>query len=158
LRFPGIPEEAQETFALIERAAREALSETRGIVGLLRGEGERVPAGGGALSAPTAQGTRAPPSAHGGELAPTSPAPSIESIPDLVDAARSGGMPVSLAMSGSTLGIADSTALAAYRMVQEGLANAATHAPGAPVQVEIVRQGAGLRVAILNGPPPGGEP
>jgi signal transduction histidine kinase len=43
--------------------------------------------------------------------------------------------------------------LAAYRIVQEALANAARHAPGAPVTVDARVRGSDLVVSVTNGPP-----
>jgi signal transduction histidine kinase len=123
MRTPDLPPPALEAFALIERAAREALSETRGIVGLLRGDPvEREPA------------------------------PGLAGIRDLVDAAQANGVPVTLSMEPAPQPVPASTALAAYRMVQEGLANAVRHAPGALINVEVARQGGDLRIEITNGP------
>jgi signal transduction histidine kinase len=44
-------------------------------------------------------------------------------------------------------------ALAAYRIVQEALANAARHAPGAAIDVEAGVRGPDFVVAVTNGPP-----
>ena len=44
--------------------------------------------------------------------------------------------------------------LGAYRIVQESLANAARHAPGAPVEVVVAYEPTLLRLVIANGPPP----
>jgi signal transduction histidine kinase len=123
MRTPDLPQPAVEAFALIERAAREALTETRGIVGLLRGD-----------------------------QAEREPAPGIAGIRDLVGAAQANGLPVTLTMGAVPESVPASTSLAAYRMVQEGLANAARHAPGASVHVAVTHAGDDLRIAITNGP------
>ncbi|MEU7003145.1 histidine kinase [Nonomuraea sp. NPDC046570] len=71
--------------------------------------------------------------------------PVDEGVTDLVERARASGMTI-------TLETGDGPVPAiAHRVVQEGLTNAAKHAPGAPVEVSI---GAG-RVSVRNGPPPG---
>lgn len=41
-----------------------------------------------------------------------------------------------------------------HRIVREGLTNAHKHAPGAEVEVVVVDDPAGVRVAVVNGPPP----
>lgn len=45
--------------------------------------------------------------------------------------------------------------LAAYRVVQEALTNAAKHAPGAPLTVRIARRAGATVVVVANEPPPG---
>jgi signal transduction histidine kinase len=156
LRIPDLPPAAAQTFGLIEHAARQALAETRGIVGLLRGEELPADAAHAGPSAQDPEATQELAVAQDLAVAPAAerlPAPTLDNIPELVEAARAGGLPVTLSLSGSTQSVPASTALTAYRMVQEGLANAAAHAPGAAVQVEVARTGEVLRVNVVNGPP-----
>jgi signal transduction histidine kinase len=68
-----------------------------------------------------------------------------EDVPDLVERARDSGMTITL-----TLPAGEVPALA-HAVVQEGLTNAAKHAPGAAVEVVISPH----RVAVRNGPPRG---
>ena len=63
------------------------------------------------------------------EAAVLSPVPSAMEIPALVDHARAGGLTVELRTHGDLSAIPPSVGLAAYRIVQESLANAARHAP-----------------------------
>lgn len=69
--------------------------------------------------------------------------PVHEDVPDLVERARDSGMTITL-----TLPAGEVPALA-HAVVQEGLTNAAKHAPGAAVEVEISPH----RVGVRNGPP-----
>ncbi|WP_066371011.1 sensor histidine kinase [Herbidospora mongoliensis] len=74
-------------------------------------------------------------------------------IADLVARARASGMTVALdgdADGGDPLG-------AAYRVVQEGLTNAAKHAPGAPVVVRLDRREGRMTVTVRNDVGAGGE-
>ncbi len=74
-------------------------------------------------------------------------------IAGLVERARASGMTVSLdgdADGGDPLG-------AAYRVVQEGLTNAAKHAPGAPVAVRLDRREGQVMVTVRNDAGPGAE-
>ncbi len=57
--------------------------------------------------------------------------------PDLADAVRSAGEPVTLHVSGGPAGISPAIARAARRVLQESLTNARKHAPGARVEVDI---------------------
>jgi signal transduction histidine kinase len=68
----------------------------------------------------------------------------------LVASAQASGLPVRLNVAGSARGVPASTGLTAYRLIQEGLANAAHHAPGADISVSVVREGAALRVEVVN--------
>jgi signal transduction histidine kinase len=54
--------------------------------------------------------------------------------------------------------ISHAVGLCAYRIVQEALANAGRHAPGAWVQVAVERDPDVLRLDIVNGPPTADAP
>ncbi|MDR1824924.1 MAG: histidine kinase [Bifidobacteriaceae bacterium] len=126
LRVKDLPPEAVEAFDLIRDAAREALAETRGIVGLLRAEepGERAPA------------------------------PGLDAIPSLVAGAQATGLAVTLEQAGPPpVDPPAAVGLAAYRIVQEALANAARHAPGSPVHVRLDYTGGGVDITVTNPAP-----
>lgn len=76
-----------------------------------------------------------------GESAPLDPVG--ESVAELVERARASGMEITLRL------VAEPPL--AHRVVQEGLTNAAKHAPGAPVTVTVEE----LRVSVANGAPRG---
>ncbi|MDR1512028.1 MAG: histidine kinase, partial [Propionibacteriaceae bacterium] len=107
LRLPGLSDEGKAIFGLIERTAREALTETRQIVGLLRGDQE----------------------------AERAPAVSLDQIPGLVESVRAGGVDVSLTWQPPSDPVPLAAGQAVYRVVQEALANSARHAPGSAVAV-----------------------
>jgi signal transduction histidine kinase len=71
-----------------------------------------------------------------------------ESVRDLVERARASGMAITLDLASGPV-----PALA-HRVVQEGLTNAAKHAPGAAVRVSV----SPTAVAVRNGPPRGHRP
>lgn len=86
------------------------------------------------------------------------PVPTAADVPELV--AWSAG-PVQLAVTGELAEVEPVAGLAVYRVVQESLANAARHAPGAAVSVEIGVRPEGVDVVVGNGgggagPTPGG--
>jgi signal transduction histidine kinase len=66
--------------------------------------------------------------------APTAPQPGLDDLAELVAVTRAAGVEVVLTRDGSA-DVPETVGLAAYRIVQEALANAARHAPGNPVQV-----------------------
>lgn len=118
--------EACEALADAEDVGRRAMADIRRTVGLLaRGDGD------GRHSLPDAR-----------------------DLPALVAQVRAAGHPVEAAVEGDLAAVPPALGLALYRVLQESLANAARHAPGAPVRVEVdVRRGARLRVE--NEVPPG---
>ncbi|MDR1212734.1 MAG: histidine kinase [Propionibacteriaceae bacterium] len=125
LRTPDLPPQTVQVFALIEDTAKQALNQTRQIVGLLRGQA-------------TAERT---------------PAPGLATIADLVQSARANGLkviyePVDL----SDDEVPASLGLTAYRVVQEGLANVARHAPGAMVSLSLRRTSDQLQITLRNTP------
>lgn len=87
-------------------------------------------------------------------LATTAAAPDlVEAVRTLVDRMRAGGLAVAVDIDA---GLPDDglPAGAAYRVVQEALTNAARHAPGSRVAVRLTRDGADLRIEIVDDGPP----
>ena len=107
-RLTGLPEVAREELADIAVAARAALTDMRRLLGALRADGG---------------------------AAPTTPQPGLADVPALVETARSAGVEVTLEWHDIDH-VPQTVGLAAYRIVQEALANAARHAPGGPVTVD----------------------
>jgi len=122
--LPSDPETARAYLGTVERDARTTLANLRQTVGLLRTDAS-------------------------GELAPV---PSIEQVPALVAEATAAGRDVRAEMTGDPIPLGPLACVAAYRMVQESLANAARHAPGSPVVVEVEYGGDAVRVTVTNGP------
>ena len=88
------------------------------------------------------------------------PATTAADVPDLVAATAAAGGPARLEVTGELAEVEPITGLAVYRVVQESLANATRHAPGAPVTVA-VRVGAAeveVTVADTGGPAPARGP
>ncbi|MCC2322151.1 sensor histidine kinase [Cellulomonas xiejunii] len=88
----------------------------------------------------------------------------LAGIDDLVAGAQAAGLPVSLTTAGPVGELAASGAvgplaqLAAYRVVQEALANAARHAPGARCEVRLDASDEGrVDVVVRNGRPAAGQ-
>jgi signal transduction histidine kinase len=125
-RLDDLSDGAKEEFATLSATAREALNDVRRLLGVLRSDGP----------------------------AERSPQPKLADVPTLVDASRRAGVSVDLSMpADEDAAISHAVGLCAYRIVQEALANASRHAPGAWVQVAVERDPDTLRLDILNGPP-----
>jgi signal transduction histidine kinase len=92
------------------------------------------------------------------------PQPGLADVAGLVERSRAAGMPVRY-RSTATSAVPAPVGLAAYRIVQEALANAARHAPGSAVEVTIADttpaavgdQSRELVVSVLNDRPAAGR-
>ncbi|GAA2714732.1 MULTISPECIES: histidine kinase [Streptomyces] len=131
-RLTGLTDEAREEFGSIATTARESLTEMRRLLGVLR-------------SADASEG-------GGSERAPQ---PGIARIPQLVEATVRSGLPVELTVPDPLPdGLPQAVDLSAYRIVQEALANAVRHAPGAATSVSVsVTDGTDLMLLVVNAAP-----
>jgi signal transduction histidine kinase len=119
------PERARDYIRTVARDAQLTLANLRQTVGLLRSE-------------------------EAGEL---SPVPAIAQIPELVGEVRATGMRVDLDCIGDAVPLGPLAETAAYRMVQESLANARQHAPGAACTVRVEYAAGGARITVTNAAP-----
>ncbi|MEU2432650.1 histidine kinase [Streptomyces sp. NPDC007861] len=83
----------------------------------------------------------------------TAPQPDISQLGKLVDRAERYGQPVGLRIDGHPESVPAQVQRAVHRIVQEGLGNAAKHAPGAQVEVLVDCRPDGVEVQVTNGPP-----
>ena len=128
----GESAEALESLAEAQQAGREAMREMRQTVTLL-----------GSSSA----------------AGPAAALPHIRDLPELVAGFAAAGLPVDLDTGGDLAAVPGDVGLAAYRIAQESLTNAAKHAPGSRAQVTARLAGGQLGLVITNdlvalGPPP----
>jgi signal transduction histidine kinase len=117
------PAAAAEALDRAEQAGRGSLQSVRAIVGLLRTPDE----------------------------AGAEPRPGAADIVGLVDTAAAAGLPVRAQVAGDLDAIDPYAGLAAYRIVQEALANVEHHAPGADVVVRVANDSDRLTVSVRNG-------
>jgi signal transduction histidine kinase len=127
LATPGMPTEGQAQLADIGGTARDALTEMRRLLGVLRVDVD--------------------------EVAELSPQPGLDRIDELIEAARAAGTPVQLTLSGTPVPLPVGVDLSAYRIVQEALTNARQHAVGAAVEVDVAYAGDLLRLRIRDDGP-----
>ncbi|RFS81127.1 sensor histidine kinase [Actinomadura spongiicola] len=125
-KIPDMPDAAKQTFGVVRDAAREALTETRRVVGLLRADDEG---------------------------AERTPQPGLERLDDLTAAARRSGLSVATVVVGMPRQLDTGVDLSAYRIVQESLSNASRYAPGARVHVEIKYGAEALTVSVADDGP-----
>lgn len=133
-RNPDIDDAARREFDEIAESSRQALSEMRMLLSILRG----------------------------GDEVPTAPEPGLADIDALIESTRASGTEIRHTAVGGSLSdltVSSSTGLIAYRTVQEALANALRHAPGAVIDVGVAG-GEGLegqsvlRIEVVNAAPP----
>jgi signal transduction histidine kinase len=81
------------------------------------------------------------------------PVPGTAALDELVADLASAGMTIRLTRSGTPTALGEHVDLAAYRIVQESLTNAAKHAPGAVADVAVSWSDAGVRLRVANSAP-----
>ncbi|MEO3786620.1 histidine kinase [Actinocorallia sp. B10E7] len=121
-----LSEEAKRGYAEIAHTAREALVEMRRLLGVLRSDAAETE---------------------------VTPQPRLDRLNELIDQHRGAGGAAGLSVRGEEHPLSATLELSAYRIVQEALTNARRHAPGAPVQVELLYQPDRLKVRVHNQPP-----
>lgn len=124
LTSPELSPDAGDHLESIAATAREALTETRRLLGVLREQNGREP-----------------------ERAPQ---PGLDRLDDLIDKAEATGTHIRFIRQGKVARLPLSTDLAAYRIVQEALTNARRHAPGADVDVELSYRDDGLHLRVRD--------
>ncbi|MEU1423820.1 histidine kinase [Kitasatospora sp. NPDC005751] len=82
--------------------------------------------------------------------------PADAGVAHLVEEAAAAGLHVRLTMTGPADALPRAVEHAVYRVTQEALTNAAKHAPQARVGVRVAHTPEGVRVQVVNGPPPVG--
>jgi signal transduction histidine kinase len=115
--------EALESLDQAQRAGREAMREMRQTVTL--------------LGSPPADG---PPTAL----------PHVRDLPELVAGYAAAGLTVNLDAAGGLAGVPGDVGLAAYRITQESLTNAAKYAPASAAHVRVRATPTGLRLMVTN--------
>jgi signal transduction histidine kinase len=103
------PEAARRSLGAIETTGREALTEMRRLLGVLRRDDEPL----------------------------SDPQPSLARLPQLVDEMRAAGLPVTLTIEGDAPRLPPGVDLSAYRVIQEALTNVLRHAGPSPTAVAL---------------------
>lgn len=121
------PDEAAVAMTKVSATGRQALSEMRRLLGVLRDTDTD------------------------GDPHTPAPQPGIADIPELVDQVKAAGRRVTLQVSGDTVELAPGAGLAVYRIVQEALTNALKHAgPTAAVEVRLAFTPTALEIDVLD--------
>jgi signal transduction histidine kinase len=146
------PEKAVRNAALVGDMGRQALTELREMLGVLRsgGNGERrrerasVPLAAVGVAAAVAA-SRAVDEGEG---------PCLSEIEELVGQSAAAGMVVDLSVVGESRSCAREVESTAYRVVQEALTNVHKHAAGAKTYVRLAHRVSEIAMQVENEPPP----
>jgi signal transduction histidine kinase len=121
--LPGRPEEAARSVEVIGTTGRQALTELRRLLGVLRG--------------PSAQ-------------LDTAPSVTLASLDTVLEQVRGTGLPVELTVRGTPYPLSPGIDLTAYRIVQEALTNTVRHACAARAAVELDYEPGFLTVRVTD--------
>jgi signal transduction histidine kinase len=116
-------ERERQSLEVIEATGREALTEMRRLVGLLR---------------------------ESGAMPEFSPQPSMRTVDVLVGTVREAGLPVEIEIEGEPRELPPGVDLSAYRVIQEALTNALRYAGPAQAWVTVRWKETGLELEIAN--------
>ncbi|MFF6811446.1 sensor histidine kinase [Streptomyces sp. NPDC012403] len=150
------PEKAVRNAALVGDMGRQALTELREMLGVLRSGGDGVRGGAGASVPLAAVGVAAAAAASRavGEAEGAAEGPCLSEIEELVGQSAAAGMVVDLSVMGEVRSCAREVESTAYRVVQEALTNVHKHAAGAKTYVRLAYRVSEIAMQVENEPPP----
>ncbi|MGV9557599.1 sensor histidine kinase [Streptomyces sp. NPDC003522] len=143
------PEKAVRNAVLVGDMGRQALTELREMLGVLR-SGEGVGVRGAVASAVV--GPAAVSVVSG--VVEEGEGPCLSELDELVGQSAAAGMAVDLSVEGEVRGYARQVEQTAYRVVQEALTNVHKHAAGAKTYVRLAHRVAEIAMQVENEPPP----
>jgi signal transduction histidine kinase len=129
--LPAKPEQARQSVAIIGDTARQALTELRRLLGVLRGPAER-PA--------------------------IVPAASLTDLGDVLARVREAGLPVEYEVTGTPAALAPGIELTAFRIVQEALTNTLRHADAVEARVTVTYEPGFVTLSVADSGPRRPEP
>ncbi|GHH02310.1 histidine kinase [Streptomyces rubradiris] len=150
------PEKAVRNAALVGDMGRQALTELREMLGVLRAGGDAVrrPSGvplaavGEAAEAAASRAAQSRAAAEAGE------GPCLSELEELVGQSAAAGMVVDLSVEGEVRSYPAEVEQTAYRVVQEALTNVHKHAAGAKTYVRLAHRVSEIAMQVENEPPP----
>ncbi|MFL0295081.1 sensor histidine kinase [Mycobacterium sp. SMC-18] len=123
-RLTSVTDETKAEFDAIGASVRAGLNEIRAVLGVLRSDGE---------------------------VTDVSPQPGIAGVRELIDTTRRAGVDLAFNTFGDPTKVSELCGVVVYRIVQESLANAVRHSPGAPVTVTMHHASDATTVTVSNG-------
>ena len=149
------PEKAVKNAALVGDMGRQALTELREMLGVLRsgGVGARAERASVPLAAVgVAAAAAASRAAEDGES--SSEGPCLSELDELIGQSEAAGMVVNLSVEGAERSYAAEVESTAFRVVQEALTNVHKHAAGAKTHVRLAHRVSEIAMQVENEPPP----
>jgi signal transduction histidine kinase len=121
--LPGRPDQARRSVEVIGDTARQALTELRRLLGVLRRPSARLE---------------------------TAPSASLGTLGDVLDQVRGTGLQVDFEVEGTPVALAPGVDLTAYRIVQEALTNTIRHASAARAAVRLRYEPGYITVSVTD--------
>jgi signal transduction histidine kinase len=121
--LPGRPDQARSSVDIIGEVARQALTELRRLLGVLRGPSERLE---------------------------TAPSASLGELGEVLDQVREAGLPVDFEVVGTPGPLSPGVDLTAYRIVQEALTNTIRHARAMRAAVTLCYEPGYITVSVTD--------
>jgi signal transduction histidine kinase len=121
--LPGRPDQARSAVDIIGDTARQALTELRRLLGVLRGPSERLQ---------------------------TTPPASLGELGEVLDQVRGAGLPVDFEVVGTPGPLSPGVDLTAYRIVQEALTNTIRHSRAAQAAVTLRYEPGYITVSVTD--------
>jgi signal transduction histidine kinase len=147
------PEKAVKNAALVGDMGRQALTELREMLGVLRA-GEDAGRRAAALPlAAVGEAAAAAASRAAGEDG-AAEGPCLSELDELIGQSAAAGMAVDLSVDGEVRSYAAGIEQTAYRVVQEALTNVHKHAAGAKTHVRLAHRVSEIAMQVENEPPP----
>ncbi|MFF9022340.1 sensor histidine kinase [Streptomyces eurythermus] len=152
------PEKAVRNAALVGDMGRQALTELREMLGVLRAGGDAVrrPSGvplaavGEAAEAAASRAAESRAAVEAGAVE----GPCLSELEELVGQSAAAGMVVDLSVEGEVRSYPAEVEQTAYRVVQEALTNVHKHAAGAKTYVRLAHRVSEIAMQVENEPPP----
>jgi signal transduction histidine kinase len=129
--LPGQPEQARRSVDIISDTARQALTELRRLLGVLRGPAD---------------------------LPGTTPAASLTDLGQVLAKVRAAGLPVTFDVVGTPSVLAPGIELTAFRIVQEALTNTLRHADATQAQVTVAYEPGFVTLSVADSGPRRAQP
>ena len=129
--LPAEPARARQSVDIIGETARQALTELRRLLGVLRGPAER---------------------------SATSPAASLTDLGAVLAKVREAGLPVEYEVTGTPSALAPGIELTAFRIVQEALTNTLRHADAVHARVTVAYEPGYVTLSVADSGPRRPEP
>jgi signal transduction histidine kinase len=120
------PDRAREALTSIHEVSKQALTELRTVLGVLRADSD---------------------------AAPRSPSPGLSQLGDLVSAVRNTGLDARLVVRGEPVPLSSDVDLAGYRIVQEALTNTSRHSTSKAAEVVVSYQPDGVAIQVDDAGP-----